>query len=300
MGQIADTLRAALARFDTARYELRTPGVDDTAWTWAGEGARLLGVEIPQVEALEGQPPPPPPPPPSPPTVQLQGFGVTYHYPGADHDPAKDIYLGPDPDSGEWGQHWGLDVLAPVTGLVSIYQFPTPLLPRVGAPHLATDDYLRNHAALFAGALRPGSCYYAGQLGTQTMFFALLSFDTPQRLRNSRLCKGIWIGHCRSDAAVGRVNAGDRFCTTWNSGINFEADGIVARASHAHTCGTISGALSMNGEVDGLLIAELLGWQVRDAGIGPGPNEYLAGQYRAGKPVSAWQNRPLPPPPPGL
>lgn len=234
------------------------------------------------------------PPGPTPPTVTLQGFGGSY----AGHDPAKDIYLGDSPDSGEWGQHWGREVFAPAAGTVSVYTFPTPLTALEGAGQTdaaTTVRYAQEHADLFRGITGPGGCYF----GTQIMYFALLTFDSPQRLANGQMCKAIWIGHCRSDIAVGRVKAGDRWCTTWCSGINFEANGIPALASHAHTCGTISGQLSMNGEVSGFLVAQLLGWQVRDQGTVPGPNDYATGQYRAGKPLSVWGGRPLPPRPPG-
>ena len=47
----------------------------------------------------------------------------------------------------------------------------------------------------------------------------------------------------------------------------------------------------------GLLIAQDFGWRVRNAGTVPGPNDYMTGQYRAGKPLSAWGGHPLPPPP---
>lgn len=62
MGQISDLLRASLARLDTARYELRAVD-ENAAYTFMGEGARLLSAAIPQVEALEGATPPEPPAP---------------------------------------------------------------------------------------------------------------------------------------------------------------------------------------------------------------------------------------------
>jgi hypothetical protein len=286
MGTIGDQLRNALARGDTARYVLRTPGVDDDAWTWQGECCRILGEQIPLVDALEAQPTPAP--------ATLMGFGGSY----PQHDPAKDIYLGTDPESGEWGVHWGHKVLAPAAGTVSIYTFPTPLNAPAGIGHDGADtaaiaQYYQNHADLFRDVLKPGSCYY----GAQTMYFILLTFDTPQRLSNGQSVKAIWIGHARGDATPGRVNKGDPWATIWNSGINFESSGIPALASHAHTCGTVSGALTMNGEVSGFLIAELLGWQVRDVGTVPGPNDYMTGLFRAGKPLSVWSGHPLPPRP---
>lgn len=237
---------------------------------------------------------------PAPPVTTLQGFGVTYHYPGADHDPAKDIYLGPDAATAEWGVHWGYDALAPAPGSVKAFTFPTPLAyhEAVGADHArvnGAEQYILDHAALFADALQPGACYYA--LGAQTMYFALLTFDTPQRLSNGQLVKCIWLGHVKGDIPVGRVAVGQRWATIGDSGIRFESDGIQARASHAHTAGSVSGALTMNGEVNGFLVAALLGWHVVDRGVGPGPNEYLTGLWIAGKTRAAWGTHPVPPMP---
>jgi hypothetical protein len=62
MGQVADLLRASLARLDTARYELRATDIND-AFTFMGEGARLLSIAIPQVDVLEAQTPGPDPEP---------------------------------------------------------------------------------------------------------------------------------------------------------------------------------------------------------------------------------------------
>lgn len=67
MGSIGDLLRASLARGNTARYELRTPGIDEDAWTFQGECCRMLEAVIPQVDDLEGQAPPVDPPMPAPP-----------------------------------------------------------------------------------------------------------------------------------------------------------------------------------------------------------------------------------------
>lgn len=286
-----DLITEARRVLDVARYQTRATDVN-AAFDQLGAASDELGQAL---DALAEAPAPPPDPTPPPSPATLQGFGGTY--PG--HDPAKDIYLGTDPESAEWGVHWGREVLAPAAGTVSVYQFPTPLsaLEGMGDNDLDAEAlYARQHEELFQGILEPGACYY----GTQIMYFALLTFDSPQRLSNGQQVRAIWIGHCKGNVAVGRVQAGDRWCTTWNSGVNFEANGIPALASHAHTCGTVSGALSMNGEVSGFLVAQLLGWTVRDVGLIPGPDAYMTGQYRAGKSLSAWAGHRLPdPPPPG-
>jgi hypothetical protein len=232
------------------------------------------------------------------------GFGI--RYPG--HDWAVDAYIGDTQDEGEWGIHWGHDAYAPADGFSTIYSFPTPLLPHMamGATHpdgvgdLAARLYYEQHAQLFAAIGEPGACYFAGngKVGAQTMFFALLTFDTPQRLPNGVIAKAIWLGHVRGDIATGHLVKGQRWCTLWNSGINFEAAGIPALASHAHTCGTATGQLTMNGDVDGYAVAEFLGWTLHNAGVsGPGPDHYMTGQYRAGKHVSLWTGHALPPGP---
>lgn len=261
------------------------------------EAAEYIDTALPLIPAPGPTPPDPPTPTPPKPTGKKTGFRVSY----ANHDPAVDAYIGDTPEQGEWGQHWGYRVPAPASGTVKAFTFPTPLSAMHGGGVDSEDmasiaQYYLDHAALFAGVGEPDSCYY--KAGAQVMYFALLTFDTPQRLANGQMCKAIWLGHVKGDIAVGHVNAGDGWCTIWNSGINFEANGIPALASHAHTCGTATGALTMNGDVDGNLVAQLLGWELRDGGhAGPGPNEYMTGGYRAGKPLSAWGGHPLPPAP---
>lgn len=241
---------------------------------------------------------PPITPPDPPPAAILQGFGGSY----SGHDPARDIYLGTDPEMAAWGVHWGHPVLAPAAGTVTVYTFPTPLsahrglgMPSASVDAAASAQYDQNHADLFRGISTGSGCYAYG-LG-QTMYFALLTFDTPQRLSNGQQVRAIWAGHVRGDIPAGRVAAGDRWATSWDSGVRFESAGLQVRASHVHTCGTVSGALTMNGEVDGFLVAELLGWQVQNVGTVPGPDAYLTGQYIAGKPKSAWAGHPIPPMP---
>jgi hypothetical protein len=247
------------------------------------------------VHELTETPAPAPPPDPAP-TPTYQGFAVTY----AGHDPARDCYLGLTPDQKEWGEHHGLAVLAPAPGRVELYQFPTPL----NLPMLADPDYAQHAADLWGGGwicmapapdpTQPG----APLVGAQAMFVAVEWFDTPLRLANGQWVVWFGIGHCRNDIAVGRVSQGDRVCTSWDSGVRFENNGIQARAAHCHLIGGATTTLSMNGDLDAMLLAQALGWQVEYRGAtGPGPNDYLAGNYVAGKPRSQWVGRALPPMP---
>ena len=239
--------------------------------------------------ALGGQPQP---------TEQVLAFAVSY----SGHDPARDVYPGLSPDQKEWGPHHGLDILAPAPGRVELYTFPTPLnfAQRAAA---RGSDYARHHDELFGAGwlcMAPvdAETVAAPLIGQQTMYVPVYWPDATIRLANGQYCRAAWFGHSRQDAAVGRVDTGDRICTSWNSGINFEANGITARAAHVHVCGTATGTLSPNGDVDGLLVAQALGWQVEWRGnVGPGPNDYMGGGWIAGKRRSAWTGRALPPQP---
>jgi hypothetical protein len=176
------------------------------------------------------------------------------------HDPARDVYLGFTPEQREWGTHWGIDLRAPAPGRVEAYQSPTPL----SAFKTGTPEYLENHARLFAAG--PPCC------------------PPPRRVEGRRVPL--------------TAQPGARIATSWDSGIRFENQGIPARASHVHLCASATGTLSPNGDTDGLLAAAALGWQVEWHGNGgPGPDQYLSGQWIAGKPKAAWQGRPLPPAP---
>lgn len=245
-------------------------------------------------EALAGVPGPPPDPPP---VSHYQGFAVTY----AGHDPARDCYLGTSPDQKEWGRHDGLPVLAPAPGRVELYQFPTPL----NLSTMTDPDYVRRVDELWGDGwvcISPATLEHvevAGPLiAAQAMYVAVYWPDAPIRLSNGQMLRAAWFGHCRGDIPVGRVDTGGRICTSWDSGVRFENNGITARAAHAHTCGSATGTLSPNGDVDGLLVAQALGWQVEYRGAsGPGPNDYMAGNYIAGKPRSQWGGRAIPPMP---
>lgn len=231
---------------------------------------------------------------PVPPVSHYQGFAVTY----AGHDPARDCYLGTSPDQKEWGRHDGLPILAPAPGRVELYQFATPL----SAPSHADPEYARHHAELFGAGwvcIAPPPVRLGGPLvGSQTMFVAVYWPDAPLPLSNGQMLKAAWFGHCKGDIPAGRVDTGGRICTSYDSGIRFETNGITARAAHVHTCGSATGTLSMNGDVDGLLVAQALGWQVEYRGAGgPGPNDYMTGGFIAGKPRAQWAGHPIPPVP---
>lgn len=235
-----------------------------------------------------------------PPVSHYQGFAVSY----AGHDPARDCYLGTSPDQKEWGRHDGLPILAPAPGRVELYQFPTPLNLPKGTPVVFRAEYQQNHDDLFGAgwvcvAPSPDPGLAGGPLvGSQVMFVAVYWPDTPIRLSNGQMLKAAWFGHCKGDIPVGRVDTGGRICTSYDSGVRFENNGIQARAAHAHVCGSATGTLSMNGDVDGLLVAQALGWQIEYRGAGgPGPNEYMGGQWLAGKPRSQWGGHAIPPVP---
>lgn len=256
---------------------------------YAGAFNRLADVYY----AEPGPEPEPDPAPQPAPAAVLSGFGGTY----SGHGLARDCYLGTDPEMVAWGPHHGIDLLAPAPGRVELYQFGTPL-----AGAAASDrEYQQRHHALFDGWVCSAQrdVMMGGRLfGAQTMFVAVYWPDDPRRVGNGQVYRAAGAGHCRSDVPVGRVNAGDRWATTWDSGVRFEGQGLQVRAAHVHLTG-FTGQLSPNGDIDGLLVAEDLGLQVRNVGIIAGPNDYLAGSWIAGRPKREWAGRALPPMPEG-
>lgn len=292
MSELSDLATESMRVLDLARFKTR--GVDnDQAWDEIGV---VAGNYLPRIVELATAPTPAPPPDPPPAPTTYQGFAVSY----AGHDPARDAYLGTSPDQKEWGRHDGLPILAPAPGRVELYQFPTPL----NAPIHADPDHTKREMELFGGgwvcmAPLPDDMKIGGPLyGTQAMFVAVYWPDTPIRLANGQMLKAAWFGHCKGDIPVGRVDTGGRICTSWDSGVRFENNGIQARAAHVHTCGSATGVLSMNGDVDGLLVAQAFGWQIEWRGTGgPGPQDYLTGQWIAGKRQSQWGGHVIPPVP---
>lgn len=239
---------------------------------------------------------------PEPPVSHYQGFAVSY----AGHDPARDCYLGTSPDQKEWGRHDGLPLLAPAPGRVELYSFPTPLNLPQGWSVASRAEYQQNHDDLWGDGwvcMAPPPTARVGSgsghlIAAQVMYVPVYWPDSPIRLANGQLLRAAWFGHSRQDAAVGRVDTGGRICTSWDSGVRFENNGIAARAAHVHVCGTVTGTLSPNGDVDGLLVAQALGWQMEWRGNGgPGPDQYMSGQWIAGKPRNQWGGHAIPPVP---
>lgn len=265
------------------------------------------------------EPPPPPAPGPAPspppaPAPTVRAFAVSY----AGHDPARDVYPGLDPDQVEWGPHHGIPLVAPAAGTVQAYQFPTPL-----AVYQAMDPAARLVARqlfaawrCFAPALAEACTVQSAPVPVsdqwwvcsdqavqpyQTMYVAVYVPDAPIALGGGAPLRLLLFGHVRPDIRTGAVQRGDVFATVWDSGIHFEAQGIPARAAHVHCAASTTGQVSANGDVDGLLAAAALGWTVQWRGQGPGPNEYLSGQWAAGRLRVEFERaqRPLPPPTPG-
>lgn len=293
MTELSDLATEAARVLDEARYQTRA--VDNNqAW---GQVGVVAGRYLPRIVELAADPQPQPPPDPTPEPTVYQGFAVSY----SGHDPARDCYLGLTPEQGEWGPHHGLDILAPAPGRVELYTFPTPLtLAEMGV--MFDPEYARHHDELFGAGwlcMAPGDIHrLGGAVGQQTMYVPVYWPETPLRLRNGQLLRAAWFGHSRQDVAVGHVDTGGRICTSWDSGVRFEANGITARAAHVHVCGTTTGTLSMNGDVDGLLVAQAFGWHVEWRGnVGPGPTDYLGGGWVAGKRRSAWGGHAIPPVP---
>ncbi len=240
------------------------------------------------VHELDADPTPAPPPDPTPPAA-ITGVAVTY----AGHNPARDCYLGYTAEQVAWGVHWGIPFIAPADGVVSIYTFPTP----ISAMMAADPVYAANHAALFGGDFICGMM--AEQLLTtgQTMYFVLFVPHAPLAG-----LKAMWFGHARGNAKTGAVKQGEWFGESADSGIRFETAGVpTARASHVHLCASATGALTMNGDVDGLRAAAAMGWQVEFIGSnGPGPSQYQGGAYTAGRLHADFTKagKPIPPMPP--
>jgi hypothetical protein len=119
-------------------------------------------------------------------------------------------------------------------------------------------------------------------------------FIPDQPLPSSRgPLRALWFGHVAPDVKTGRVEKGDTFARSFDSGIRFENNGVpLARAAHDHTCASTTGQLSPNGDVDGLAAAEVMGWTpvIFLGNGGPGPSQYQAGAYTAGRLRSDFTN----------
>ncbi len=280
-------------------------GADQAQWTTLVQdasakvkAARLLDADWPEGSledadaaldaALQYAPPTPPPPEPT----TILGYYGTY----SGHGLAEDCYLGFTPEQASWGPHHGIDVLAPKPGRVEVYQFGTPLnLPAAAGP-----EYAANHAALFDGwtcIAPPPPGIAAPLVGAQVMFVAVYWPDGGITLDDGSHAAGLGFGHVRGDVATGRVDAGGRICTIWDSGIRFENNGITARAAHVHLTIFRAATLSPNGDVDGRLALGALGWQAQRLGSVPGPSDYMGGGWLAGRSKRDWTGHEIPPVP---
>lgn len=265
-----------------ASTKVKTARLLDADWP-AGS---LEDADVALDAALAGVPGPTPPP-----TAAIRGVAVTY----AGHDPARDCYLGYTAEQVAWGPHHGIPFIAPAAGAVSLYSFPTPI---AGAAQggLTSQQYMANHAALFGGVFLCGMPLAQLAALGQTMYFVLYQPAVPLAG-----LKALWFGHARGNAQVGPVATGEWFGESWDSGVHFETAGVPnARAAHVHCCASTTGALTMNGDVDGLRAAAAMGWQVEFIGSnGPGPTQYQGGAYCAGRLLSDFTNghHPIPPMP---
>lgn len=225
-----------------------------------------------QIQDLVGKAPPGEQPG-EPPPVAYDSFGGSW---GAEHNPAFDLY-----PQGEEGPHFGYPFPCPAAGTVTRYSFgPGPL-----GIH-ATIDGGRGQAIVLDMAptadtvqklLLPEHVEAIRALGT-FMHIAVLTFDQPQRTPGGQTVRAIWIGHCQDGFPVGGRSTGDLFCLTGRSGIEFPG----VDAAHGHVCGTATGALSPNGDVPGIEVARLLGFNPRVTRV-PGPADYQARKADRGK-----------------
>lgn len=238
------------------------------------------------------------PPPPPPPTVKAIG-GVSFTY--AQHDPARDCYLGYDDNQIQWGPHHGIPLIAPADGVVTLYTFPTPL----SILEVEDEEYQATWHTLFDD--QPCMIREADILGVdgevhvlQTMYFLVYKPNSPIRTSRGTVVAS-WFGHVDGQQIkTGAVKKGEQFGRAWDSGIRFESGGVVnARAAHVHCCASATGNLTMNGDIDGLAAAEMMGWSVRHLGTGPGPNDYFLGKHTAGRHTSDFTaaGKPIPPMP---
>jgi hypothetical protein len=207
---------------------------------------------------------------PEPPTTD--SFGGTYG--GSEHGLAFDHYPG-----GEDGPHYGTAYHCPAAGIVSRYSFgPGPLDVQKEVGGTVRVFSQADAASTVAAMLAPQQLDAITALGTM-MHIAVLTFDQSQQTPGGALARAIWIGHVQDGFPTGRRAAGNLFAVCGRSGIEFAG----CDASHGHLCGTATGQLSPNGDIPGVEVARLLGFNPRVTTV-PGPQEYMTGQYDRGKP----------------
>lgn len=285
------------SHLDTGRYELR--GTDDpAAWNYVGEASRIQQVQQERLLAVldllpKADPPPPVDPPVEPPPTGLGGVAVSY----SGHAPARDLYLGYTDEQIKWGRHDSLPIHAPVAGTVTRYAIGTPLSD---ATALGL-EYTANLFALADGWVCSLPVDQLHALG-QTMYIAVLVYDTPIQTSYG-LVRADWAGHVRSNVKTGRVASGEVYAEVGASGIQFEQAGVPhARAAHIHAAASSTGQLSPNGDVNGMAFAEVRGWKPLTwlGDVGPGPQDYLSGQFCAGRKLADFTaaGKAIPPPAP--
>jgi hypothetical protein len=222
--------------------------------------------------------------------VAPEAFGGTY----AGHGQAKDVYPG-----GPRGPHHGFEIRAPRPGEVRAFQMgPTPLVGADADPEharlaadLRGDGWICQAPAPDEGGLVGADLI----VGAQFIHVAVYFPDQPLQLANGQMIRAAWFGHVRQDVRAGRVEPGDVIAVSWDSGIRFENNGIQARAAHVHACGDPNGQLSPNGTVDGNLIWEAMTGVRPHEFDAPGPEQYMSGQWIAGRRAQEWQGHPIPP-----
>jgi hypothetical protein len=170
---------------------------------------------------------------------------------------------------------------------------PTPI-PKttLEAAGCKTEAEFKGHyRALFEGwncSITPRELLGTGQVMQVAVFIP----DQPLPSSRGPL-RALWFGHVAPDVKTGRVEKGDTFARSFDSGIRFENNGVpLARAAHIHACASTTGQLTPNGDVDGLACAEVMGWTpVTFLGNGgPGPSQYQGGAYTAGRHRSDFTN----------
>jgi hypothetical protein len=227
-------------------------------------------------KAALGKVPEPGTPPPEPP-VGYDSFGGTYD---ASHGLAFDHY-----PNGEDGPHFGTAYHCSAAGTVTRYSFgPGPLGPTCQIDDGENVEALSvMNASTFATMLlSPAQEDTIQTLGTM-MHIAVLAFDQPQRTPGGQTVRAIWIGHVIDGFPTGRRAAGNLFAVCGRSGIEFPG----CDASHGHVCGTATGQLTPNGDIPGVEVVRLLGFNPRVTEV-PGPYSpnggYAGGGYDKGKP----------------
>ena len=273
----------AIALQDDARYIQRDAN-PDFAYTEFGEASRITAIARERIRPKVGGAQPEPPPPEPPPPARILSVYGTY----SGHGLAVDAYPGRTEDEQAWGPHHDIPIVAPVDGRVEVYQLGTPLGTADAEPE---PRYTAQWHALADG----WTCLATPQ---QTMYVAVFYPSQPLTIHGQSIGH-LHYGHVRSDIKAGPVRQGEQFATVWDSGIRFEPGVPNARAAHVHCCAGAGTQLSPNGDLTGLLAVLAQGWTPTSVGTVPGPQEYSAGGWTAGRRTSDFtrEGRPIPPMP---